>query len=105
MGEYVEQRDGWYYVAGSRVSLASIVYEYRDGAAAEAIQQNFTTLSLKQVHGAIAYYLGHRRVADEYLRKLEAKWDEMQRAAVPADSNLQRRLAEARKARRELRSQ
>jgi uncharacterized protein (DUF433 family) len=58
MREYVEQRDGWYYVAGSRVSLASIVYEYRDGAAAETIQQNFPTLTLEQVHGAIACYWG-----------------------------------------------
>src|SRR5205807_5514160 len=33
--EYVEIRNGAYYVGGSRVSLASIIYEYRDGAALE----------------------------------------------------------------------
>ena len=38
--DYVEMRKGGYYVAGSRVSLASIIYEYRDGAAPETIRQN-----------------------------------------------------------------
>ena len=58
--EYVEIRNSGYYLAGSRVSLASIVYEYRDGAAPETIRQNFPTLSLEQIHGAIAFYLGHQ---------------------------------------------
>ena len=34
--KYVEMRNGGHYVAGSRVSLASIIYEYRDGAAQPA---------------------------------------------------------------------
>jgi len=50
--EYVEVRKGAYYLRGSRVSLASIVYEYQDGAAAETIRRNFPTLSLEQIHGA-----------------------------------------------------
>ena len=95
--EYVEQRKGGYYVAGSRVSLASIIYEYRDGAAPETIQQNFPTLSLEQIHGAIAFYLGHREQADAYLRELEKKWDELESAAKPASAELQQRLDEARK--------
>src|SRR6266536_1402318 len=65
--EYVEERGGAYYVAGSRVSLASIIYEYRDGAAPETIRQNFRTLSLEQIHGAIAFYLGHQEQAEAYL--------------------------------------
>ena len=62
--EHVEMRNGGYYVAGSRVSLASIVHEYRDGAAPEPIRQNFPTISLEQIHGAIAYYLGHQEQAE-----------------------------------------
>ncbi len=30
--DYVEEREGDYYLKGSRVSLASIIYEFRDGA-------------------------------------------------------------------------
>jgi hypothetical protein len=40
--EYTEIRNGGYYVAGSRVSLASIVYAFRDGASPE---KNFPSLS------------------------------------------------------------
>jgi hypothetical protein len=90
-------RNSGYYVAGSRVSLASVVYEYRDGATAETIRQNFPTLSLRQVHGAIAFYLGHPEEVEGYLRQLENKWDELERSAQPASTELQDRLAEARR--------
>jgi uncharacterized protein (DUF433 family) len=94
--EYVEMRNGGYYVAGSRVSLASIIYEYRDGAAAETIRQNFPTLSLEQIHGAIAFYLGHQQEAETYLSDLDKKWDELERAK-PASPEIQQRIQEARK--------
>jgi uncharacterized protein (DUF433 family) len=95
--EYVELRNGGYYVTGSRVSLASIIYEYRDGAAAETIRQNFPTLSLEQIHGAIAFYLGHQHETEGYLHELEKKWDELERTASPANPELQGRIEEARK--------
>lgn len=94
--EYVEQRNGGYYVVGSRVSLASIIHEYRDGAAAETIRQDFPTLSLEQIHGAIAFYLGHPQEAEAYLFDLKKKWDELERAK-PASDELQQRLEEARR--------
>ncbi|HEX5430335.1 MAG TPA: hypothetical protein VFW83_00100 [Bryobacteraceae bacterium] len=87
-------RNGGDYVAGSRVSLASIVYEYQDGA---AIRQNFPTLSLEQVHGAIAFYLGHSEELEAYLRELEKKWGALERAAKPGSPELQHRIDEARK--------
>ena len=96
-GQYVEIRNSGYYVTGSRVSLASIVYEYRDGAAAETIRQNFPTLSLEQVHGALAFYLGHAEEVEAYLRELEKKWDELEGAAKPASSEVQHRVDDARK--------
>src|SRR5271166_6413275 len=97
--QYVEMRNGGFYVSGSRVSLASIIYEYRDGAAAETIRQNFPTLSLEQIHGAIAFYLGNRDEAEAYLRGLERKWDELEQSASPASPEIQRRIEEARKSR------
>ena len=97
--EYVEMRNGGYYVAGSRVSLASIIYEYRDGAAPETIRQNFPTLSLEQIYGAIAFYLRHQHEAGTYLSDMEKKWDELERAAKPASPELQQRIEEARKRR------
>jgi Protein of unknown function (DUF433) len=86
-------------VAGSRVTLASVIYEYRDGAAAETIRQNFPTLSLEQIYGAIAFFLGHEQEVGSYLSELEKKWDELERAAKPASAELQQRIEEAQKRR------
>ena len=62
--EYIEQRDGGYYVAGTRVSLDSIVYGFREGESPETIQQNFPSITLEQVYGVIAFYLGHQAEVD-----------------------------------------
>jgi uncharacterized protein (DUF433 family) len=63
-GEYVEQRNGGFYVAGTRVSLDSIVYSFRTGDSPETISQNFSSLTLEQVYGTIAFYLAHEREVD-----------------------------------------
>jgi uncharacterized protein (DUF433 family) len=94
---YVEQRNGGYYVANSRVSLASIVHEFRDGASPETIRRNFPTLSLEQVYGAIAFYLGHQTETAAYLGDQEAMWTTREQSIAPVSSDLQRRIDEARK--------
>ena len=53
--QYVEQVEGVYRVAGSRVSLDSIVYAFWEGKSAETIAQSFPTLTLEQVYGAITF--------------------------------------------------
>ena len=70
--EYVEEREGGYYVAGTRVSLDSIVYAFCEGESPETIQQNFPSLTLEQVYGAIAFYLGHQAEIDANIRQGEA---------------------------------
>jgi hypothetical protein len=50
---YIEQRDGVYVVAQTRVSLDSTVYTFLEGQSAEAIAQAFPVLSLEQVYGDI----------------------------------------------------
>jgi uncharacterized protein (DUF433 family) len=64
MTEYIERREGGYYVVAARVSLDSLVYAFRSGESPETIQQQFPSLSLEQVYGAIAYYLGHQAAVD-----------------------------------------
>jgi uncharacterized protein (DUF433 family) len=66
--EYVEKAGGAYRVAGSRVSLDSVVYAFLRGESPEGIAESFPALNLEQVYGAIAYYLGHRDTIDAYLR-------------------------------------
>jgi uncharacterized protein (DUF433 family) len=62
--EYIEQRNGGFYVAGTRVSLDSIVYSFKAGDSPETIRQNFSSLTLEQVYGAIAFYLAHGQEVD-----------------------------------------
>ena len=49
--EYIDERDGNYFVAGTRVSLDSIVYAFRRGESPETICQNFEVLHLEEVYG------------------------------------------------------
>lgn len=83
---YIEYRDGGYWVRGMRVSLDSLVYQWREGLSPESIKRDFPVLSLKQVYGAITYYLEHQEEIDEYLKRAEAEEGEVReriRAAYP----------------------
>jgi uncharacterized protein (DUF433 family) len=53
---YIELRQGVRYVRGSRVPLESLVWLWRDGQSAEAIQEAYPTLRLAEIYGAVAYY-------------------------------------------------
>jgi uncharacterized protein (DUF433 family) len=62
--QFVERRDEGFYLAGSRVPLASVVREFQDGQSPEAIRSGFSTLTLEQVYSAITFYLGHKGELD-----------------------------------------
>jgi uncharacterized protein (DUF433 family) len=77
--DYVEHRDGSIYLIGSRIPLVRIVWEFQHGEMPESIQANFSTLTLEQVYGAIAFYLGnkeevhadqaeHKRAEEEFIK-------------------------------------
>ena len=89
---YVEDRDGGLFVTGSRVSLASIIFEFREGASPENIVQNFPTLSLPQVYGAIAFFLNQPEQTEAYLRSLKSAWEDLERSAEPPSPDLQQRI-------------
>ena len=55
--EYVEERNVGYYLAGTRISLDSIVQCFNEGLSPETILGEFETLTLAQVFGAITSYL------------------------------------------------
>jgi uncharacterized protein (DUF433 family) len=74
---YVEQREDGYYIAGSRVSLDSIVYAFLRGESPDGIAESFPALSLEQVFGAIAFYLANRASIDAYLQDERAEFARM----------------------------
>jgi uncharacterized protein (DUF433 family) len=94
--EYIEERDGNYYVAGTRISLDSIVHAFRRGESPETICQNFELLRLEEVYGAIAYYLANPADIDAYLIRQNEKWAEEKRNAEPLTADLRERLMRAR---------
>jgi len=96
---YVEERDGGYWVAGTRVSLDSIAYAFQQGDSPESIAQSFPVLTLEQVYGAVAFYLGHRSEIEAYLERTRREDEELVEKAREADPTLYRKLADARRAR------
>jgi uncharacterized protein (DUF433 family) len=90
--EYVEQRNGGYYVAGTRVSLDSVVYEYWRGESAEGIVEAFPALTLEQVFGALAFYLKNREHVEEYLRIQDKRFQELAEEARRKDPEFHARL-------------
>jgi uncharacterized protein (DUF433 family) len=91
--EYIEERSGGLYILGTRVSLASVVLAFKEGAAPETILQDFPALgSLENVYGAITYYLANQTKVDEYLKTQEAQWEEFRKSADPLPDSLTSRL-------------
>jgi uncharacterized protein (DUF433 family) len=100
--QYVEQRDKGNWVAGTRVSLDSIVYAFLDGQTAESIAQSFPVLTLEQVYGAIAFYLANRSKTDSYLAQVRVDFEALRQAARNADPMFYQKLADARRQRQTL---
>jgi len=94
---YVEEREGRYLVANTRVSLDSIVYAFLSGQSAESIAQAFPVLTLEQVYGAIAFYLAHREDVDRYLETRRREFEAAREAARNADPMFYQKLAVAKR--------
>jgi uncharacterized protein (DUF433 family) len=58
-------------IGSSRVPLDSVVHEFMAGATAKQIQGDFPSLSLREIHGALSYYLDHQEQVEDCLRQRE----------------------------------
>ena len=97
MRSYVEKTGGTYGIAGTRVSLDSVVYAFRDGLSPESIRESFPVLSLEEVQGAITFYLAHQNEINGYLAEGEKRSDELWRESQDRNSELIARLRQARR--------
>lgn len=61
--------DGVLRLAGSRVTLDSVMRLFKGGATAEQIREDFPSLALGDIYAVIAYYLRNSRKVDDYLRQ------------------------------------
>jgi uncharacterized protein (DUF433 family) len=99
--DYVEQRDGGFWITGKRISLDSVVLAFQRGSSPENIKRSFPLLTLEEVYGAITFYLANQAEIDVYLREshrqLEAE-AELRRAELrKSNPELVERLEKARK--------
>ena len=96
MQNYVEEREGGYYIAGTRVSLDSIVHAFQNGESPDEILRSFPMAGpLVRIYGAITFYLENKEKVEEYLRAQEQRWDALRRERQKSDDPLTSRLREA----------
>lgn len=72
--------EGSLYVTGTRVPLETIVRAFHQGATAEEIVQDFSSLTLSQVYAVLAFYLRHREAVDNYVAERAAISDTVRAA-------------------------
>jgi uncharacterized protein (DUF433 family) len=93
--EFIERRDGGFYVIGSRVPIDRVVWEYRNGEDPETIQSHYPTLTLEEVNGAIAFYLNHKDEVEQAIAERKREEDAYI-AAHPAPPDIKEKFARMR---------
>lgn len=63
--------EGVILVGGTRVPLDTVLYHFKEGAAAEEIVKWYPTLDLADVYFVIGYYLKNRAEIETYLQERE----------------------------------
>ena len=98
--EYVSTDEyGVMRVGQTRVMLDSVLALFVEGCSAETIVQQYPSLSLEEVYGAIAFYLGNRETVDAYLDRQDAVWirasEAVNRSASPVVARLRTAAGQA----------
>jgi uncharacterized protein (DUF433 family) len=97
--QYVEVRNGGYYVAGTRIGLDVVVYDFRDGRSADAIFEAHPSIgSLAKVYGAITFILEHPKEIEAYLKNQDRLYDEF-KAQHPLTPDMSERFERAKRER------
>ncbi len=66
-------------VAGTRVSLDSVVYAFDEGATPEEIAQAYPSLDLAAIYSVIGYYLQNRAEVEQYVGQRKVQHDEVKK--------------------------
>ena len=79
-------------VGATRVMLDSVVVAFDQGHSAETIAQQYPSLSLEEVYGAIAYYLANKHEVNQYLCRQDEVWRRWREKAEAVTSPAAQRL-------------
>lgn len=66
-------------VAGTRVTLDTLIGAFKRGATPEEIAQDYPAVALADVYAVITYYLRHRPDVEEYLEQRAREHAELRR--------------------------
>lgn len=85
--QYVELRNGAYYLAGTRIGLDVVAHEFRNGRSAEAIFEAYPAIgTLAKLYGAITFILENPKEVETYLKDQDQRYEEIkQRHPLPSD--------------------
>jgi uncharacterized protein (DUF433 family) len=64
-------------VQGTRVPLDTVVLEFKQGATAEEIVEQYSSLDLADVYAVISYYLRHQSDVETYLQQRQQDAEEV----------------------------
>lgn len=67
--------DGVVRVAGTRVTLETVIAAFSEGATAEEIAQQYPSLNLADIYAVIGYYLRHSEEVTAYLQQRKVQAD------------------------------
>lgn len=62
-----KDEQGVYRIAGTRVTLATLIAHFRQGYTAEDLAESFPSISLENIYLAIGQYLRHQQEYDSHL--------------------------------------
>jgi uncharacterized protein (DUF433 family) len=74
-------------VGQSRVTLDVLLQYWRLGVKPEEIARGLDTLTLADVHGALAYYFRHQAEMDNYLRQREEEAEKLRQEIEAANAS------------------
>lgn len=93
--DYVEVRNGGYYVAGTRIGLDTVFYDFQRGGSPEAIFDAYPSIGrLGKIYGALAFILDHPAEVEAYLKDQDRLFEEIQ-ARFPMSQDMIDRLQRA----------
>lgn len=96
MQTYVEERDGGYYVADTRIALSSIVHAFQIGESPDEILRSFPQAGpLVKIYGAITFYLENKEKVEAYLKEQDRRWEALRQEYPKSDDPLAKKLHEA----------
>jgi uncharacterized protein (DUF433 family) len=90
---YVRYDDhGAMRVGETQVMLDSVVVAFEQGHSPETIAQQYLSLTLEEVYGAVAYYLANKAEINQYLQQQSEVWKTWREKASAAESPVVQRL-------------